>query len=154
MSGDGAIGQSWYGQETLSHGGAGTLLGAGLSAAGDAEYPREKQFVKSFDGVEIPAVLSVPEGGSTFLRDRVPEGWIVAAADRPYTRMAPPGTGENDIEFTGRIEDGTPGYIARAPSGVDETGIYTFGPVEVSDDEEWTVLEGTDATVLLVGADT
>ena len=94
------------------------------------------------------------EGGPTLLRDRVPKGWIVAAADRPYTRTAPPETEENYIEFTGRIEDGTPGYIARAPSGVDETGLYTFGPVEVSDGgETWTALDGTDATVLLVGAD-
>ena len=94
------------------------------------------------------------EGGPTFVRDRVPKGWIVAAADRPYTRTAPPETGENYVEFRGAVSDDEPSYIARAPSGVDETGIYTFGPVEVSDDgEEWTVLEGTDATVLLVGAE-
>ena len=44
--------------------GLASLLGTGLSAAGDAEYTREKYFVESFDGVEIPAVLFVPDGGA------------------------------------------------------------------------------------------
>ena len=70
------------------------------------------------------------EGGPAFVRDRVPGGWIVAAADRPYTRTAPSETEENYIEFRGAVEDGTPDYIARAPSGVDGTGLYTFGSVE------------------------
>ena len=120
----------------------------------DVSVTREADGSVFAGGAHTRQELAV-EGGPTFLRDRVPKGWIVAAADRPYTRTAPPETEENYIEFTGRVEDGTPGYIARAPSGVDETGIYTFGPVEVSDDgEEWTVLEGTDTTVLLVGTDT
>ena len=120
----------------------------------DVSVTREADASVLTGGAHTRQELAV-EGGPTFLRDRVPKGWIVAAADRPYTRTAPPETGENYIEFTGRVEDGTPGYIARAPSGVDETGIYTFGPVEASDDgEEWMVLEGTDTTVLLVGADT
>jgi hypothetical protein len=120
----------------------------------DVSVTREADSSVLTGGAHTRQELAV-EGGPTFVRDRVPKGWIVAAADRPYTRTAPPETEENYIEFTGRVEDGTPGYIARAPSGVDETGIYTFGPVEVSDDgEEWTVLEGTDTTVLLVGTDT
>jgi hypothetical protein len=75
----------------------------------------------------------------------VPKGWIVAAAeDRGELRR---------VRRAHRGRDA--GYIARAPSGVDETGVYTFGPVEASDDgEERMVLEGTDTTVLLVGANT
>jgi hypothetical protein len=94
------------------------------------------------------------EGGPTFVRDRVPDGWIVAEADHPYTRTAPPETSENYVEFRGAVTDDDRGYIARAPSGVDQTNVYTFGPVEVSEDgEEWRTLSGTEKTVLLVGAD-
>jgi ABC-2 type transport system ATP-binding protein len=94
------------------------------------------------------------EGGPTFVRDRVPDGWIVAAADRAYTRTAPPETTENYVEFEGAVTDADPGYVARAPSGLDQTQAYTFGPVEVSENgEEWQVVGGTDRTVLLVGAD-
>lgn len=94
------------------------------------------------------------EGGPVFVRDRVPKGWVVAAADRPYTRTAPPETEENYVEFEGAVADGEASYVARAPSGASQTRLYTFGPVEVSDDgEEWGAIEGTDRTVLLVGAD-
>ena len=70
------------------------------------------------------------EGGPAFARDRVPGGWIVAAADRPYTRTAPSETKENYIEFRGAVTDDEPSYIARTPSGVNGAGLYTFGPVE------------------------
>ena len=94
------------------------------------------------------------EGGPVHVRDRVPKGWIVADADRPYTRTAPPETEENYVEFEGTIGDEEASYVARAPSGAGETQLYTFGPVEVSDDgEEWGVLEGTDRTVVLAGTD-
>jgi len=94
------------------------------------------------------------EGGPTSLRDRTPKGWIVAAADRPYTRTAPPDTRHNYIEFRDPVTDEEAGYIARAPEDPGETGVYTFGPVEVSGDgEEWTAVEGTDRSVLLVGQD-
>jgi len=129
------------------------IVGARGGDGADLSVTRSRDSSVLTGGAHTRQELAV-EGGPTLLRDRVPKGWIVAAADRPYTRTAPPETEENYIEFTGRIEDGTPGYIARAPSGVDETGLYTFGPVEVSDGgEAWTVLDGTDATVLLVGAD-
>ena len=94
------------------------------------------------------------EGGPTFVRDRVPGGWIVAEADHPYTRTAPPETSENYIEFRGSVKDDDRGYIARAPSSVDQTNVYTFGPVEVSEDgKEWRTLSGTEKTVLLVGSE-
>ncbi len=94
------------------------------------------------------------EGGPAFVRDRTPDGWIVAEADRPYTRTAPPETEHNYVEFEGAVTDGDPDYVARAPSGPGQTGVYTFGPVEVSEDgEEWEVVSGTDRTVLLVDAD-
>ena len=129
------------------------IVGARGDDGADLSVTRSRDSSVLTGGAHTEQELAV-EGGPTLLRDRVPKGWIVAAADRPYTRTAPPETEENYIEFTGRVEDGTPGYIARAPSGVDETGLYTFGPVEVSDGgEAWRVLDGTDATVLLVGAD-
>ena len=129
------------------------IVGARGDDGADLSVTRSRDSSVLTGGAHTRQELAV-EGGPTLLRDRVPKGWIVAAADRPYTRTAPPETEENYIEFTGRIEDGTPGYIARAPSGADETGLYTFGPVEVSDGgEAWRVLDGTDATVLLVGAD-
>ena len=67
------------------------------------------------------------EGSPAFARDRVPGSWIVPAADRPYTRTAPSETEENYIEFRGAVTDDEPSYIARAPLGVDRTGLYTFG---------------------------
>ncbi len=127
--------------------------GGGGSGSGDVSVSREADGSVLTGGAHTRQELTV-DGGPTFVRDRTPEGWVVAAANRPYTRTAPPETEENYVEFRGAVEDDTPGYIARAPSGVDETGLYTFGPVEVSDGgEEWTALEGTDTTVLLVGAD-
>ena len=98
--------------------------------------------------------LSV-EGGPTFVRDRTPDGWIVAAADRPYTRTSSPATEHNYVEFRDAVTDGDPEYIARAPEGPRETTVYTFGPVEVSEDgNKWAIIEGTDRSVLLVGQDT
>ena len=93
------------------------------------------------------------DGGPTLVRDRTPEGWVVADADRPYTRTAPPETTENYVEFRRPVADETAGYIARAPAGATETAVYRFGPVEASDDgTDWRAVEGTDRTVLLVGA--
>lgn len=94
------------------------------------------------------------DGGPTFVRDRTPDGWVVADADRPTSRTAPPETADNYVVFDAPVADASPAYIARAPSGVGGTGVYTFGPVEVSDDgEKWEVVEGTDRTVLLAGPD-
>ena len=44
--------------------GVATLFGTGVSAAREAEFTREEHAVESFDGVEIPTVLFVPEGGA------------------------------------------------------------------------------------------
>jgi hypothetical protein len=44
--------------------GLASLLGTGLGAAEAAGYTREERRVESFDGVEIPTVLFVPEGGA------------------------------------------------------------------------------------------
>ena len=63
-------------------------------------------------------------------------------------------TEENYLGFEGAVADGGASYVARAPSGASQTRLYTFGPVEVSDDgTDWRAVEGTDRTVLLVGAD-
>ena len=121
-------------------------VGVSVSASGDATVFTGGQHTRQ--------QLSV-EGGPIFVRDRTPDGWIVAAADRPYTRTSSPTTEHNYIEFRDAVTDGDPEYIARAPEGPRETKIYTFGPVEVSEDgSEWAVVEGTDRTVLLVGQDT
>jgi ABC-2 type transport system ATP-binding protein len=94
------------------------------------------------------------EGGPTFVRDRTPDGWVVVDADHPYERTAPPETTENYIEFRGKVADDSREYLTRAPAGVDQSNVYTFGPVEVSDDgTEWRTVSGTERTVLLVGAD-
>ena len=44
--------------------GVAALFGTGVSAAREAKFTREEHAVESFDGVEIPTVLFVPEGGA------------------------------------------------------------------------------------------
>jgi predicted acyl esterase len=125
--------------------------GGGGGDGGDVAVSASSDGTVFTGGQHTQQTIAV-EGGPRFVRDRTPDGWIVAAADRPYTRTAPPETADNYVEFRGAVTDDEAGYVARAPEGPAETGVYTFGPVEVSEDGDgWTVVEGTDRSVLLVG---
>ena len=138
---------------------AGSTLSLPVVGGGDGDDRGNVDVAASADATVLTGGASTEQdvtvdGGPTFVRDRTPEGWVVADADRPYTRTAPPETAANYVEFRRPVADETASYIARAPTGATETAVYRFGPVEASDDgTDWRAVEGTYRTVLLVGAD-
>lgn len=129
------------------------VRGGDLGGGGDVTVSASNDGRVATGGSHDRQVLTV-EGGPVFVRDRVPDGWTVATADHPHHRTAPPETSENYVVFEGAVADDDRGYVASAPTGVDQTSVYTFGPVETRTPEgEWEPVSGTERRVLLVGAD-
>jgi hypothetical protein len=85
------------------------------------------------------------------VRDAVPDEWSVVAGDEHRIYET---DGTKYVEFTERVEEASRTYFAEAPSGLQGTNQYTFGPVEVLADDEWQTLVGTTATYTVVGPST
>jgi hypothetical protein len=93
---------------------------------------------------------------SLYVRDTVPAGWSVQGGDFDHAQT------EGDVTkvvFTPLDGDGTTDldadYFAEAPSGVENSGQSTFGPIEVSlDGETWVAVSGTTDTNTVVGQST
>lgn len=92
---------------------------------------------------------------SVRLRDRVATSWEVhddGSAHETYEEG-----GARMVEFrSGAMEGDYFTYFASAPSGIDATDVYRFGPVEVSTDEgrSWEAVAGTISTDVVVGQST
>jgi len=87
------------------------------------------------------------------VRDRVPDGWTVLAGDAHDVYRE---DGQRYIEFSGQEVRGTFTYFVEAPSGLQQTGQYGFGPVEAAPgpDGEWRTLSGSSDSNVVVGPDT
>ncbi|WP_338728949.1 hypothetical protein [Haladaptatus sp. DJG-WS-42] len=100
--------------------------------------------------------LSVDYAGEPVLvRDRLPESWSVVDGDDHTTSLE---GGARMVEFTTPVSeaDGVRNYFAEAPTGVEATGDYTFGPVEFSHDggETWHEIKATTEVNTVGGVDT
>lgn len=99
---------------------------------------------------QIDLTLAADE--SVHVRDRLPAEWSVVTGDRHETYVE---GGDRYVEFGGTVEGGDRSYFAEAPNGVDETGTYTFGPVEYSTDgETWHTLPETTEENTVVAVST
>ena len=125
------------------------------------------------DGLDVPDVTGTREddasvftGGQTNridvsveatdesveIRDRLPEEWSVSGASGDVERVEKPDDGPNYVYFSPAGESVDVTYFAEAPSGADDTGQYTFGPVEArADESNWVAVEGTSDTNAVVG---
>jgi hypothetical protein len=91
-----------------------------------------------------------------YVRDTVPAGWDVQGGDFHHTHS------DGDVTrvvFTPHDGGGTTDleadYFAEAPSGAENSGQSTFGPIEVSlDGETWVAVSGTTDTNTVVGQST
>ncbi|PSQ20358.1 hypothetical protein BRD04_08535, partial [Halobacteriales archaeon QS_9_67_17] len=83
-------------------------------------------------------------------RDRIPASWTVVAGDALSTRTVGDRT---VVTFDAAVESGTRTYFSEAP---DETGTYTFGPVEYSADDgrTWETLGDLTEENTVVGEST
>ncbi|WP_158055301.1 LVIVD repeat-containing protein [Halorussus halophilus] len=97
--------------------------------------------------------LAVGADESVLVRDEIPEEWEVVEGDAHSTHTA---GGRTYVTFEMPVEAGERTYFAEAPSGVEQTGDYTFGPVEYSADggETWTEVAGTTETNTVLGTST
>jgi hypothetical protein len=91
--------------------------------------------------------LSVETEAAVRFRDRLPAEWTYLDGDGDVTGAAEAGTqfvalGETDsLEAT---------YTATAPSTLDQSQTYPFGPVEALVDGEWVTVPGTKRTVFVL----
>ncbi|WP_458186920.1 LVIVD repeat-containing protein [Haladaptatus sp. NG-WS-4] len=96
--------------------------------------------------------LTIAADESVHVRDRVPSEWSVVGGDAHTTYVQ---GGDRYVEFVGTVDGDDRTYFAEAPNGVDETGSYTFGPVEYSTDgETWHPLPGTTEENSVLAAST
>jgi hypothetical protein len=95
--------------------------------------------------------LTTEASDRVVVRDAVPDEWSVVAGDEHRIYET---DGTKYVEFTERVEEASRTYFAEAPSGLQGTNQYTFGPVEVLADDEWQTLVGTTATYTVVGPST
>lgn len=95
--------------------------------------------------------LQVDADSQVTVRDAVPNGWAVVSGDshEVYEEES-----TRYVEFEVSAEQDKVTYFAEAPSGPQQTGRYTFGPVEATVGEEWVTLSGTTDTNTVVGPDT
>ena len=96
--------------------------------------------------------LSIRATTDVTVRDRIPAGWAVIGGDshEVYTD-----SGARYIEFDEPIADGTRTYFIEAPVSSENSGTYTFGPIEyVSDDSSWRTIPETADDDVVVGVDT
>lgn len=95
--------------------------------------------------------LSVTATEAVRVRDQIPAEWTIQAGDA-HTVYEEDGT--HYVEFDAQGQDVDVTYFVEAPSGTEQTGQYTFGPIEVTTGGSWEALSGTRKTNLVVGADT
>lgn len=100
--------------------------------------------------------LSVDANDAVELRDRIPAEWDVVGGDAGRTEPGPDGTQYVylDAEPSEAVEAR---YFVEAPSDADDTGQYSFGPVEARGTERfatdgWQAVAGTSSTEYLVAA--
>jgi len=95
--------------------------------------------------------LTIEASDAVVVRDAVPVEWSVVAGDEHRVYET---DGTKYVEFTESLEEATRMYFAEAPSGLQGTNQYMFGPVEVLGDGEWQTLVGTTASYTVVGPST
>jgi hypothetical protein len=111
-------------------------------------YPDEDAV--AFGGVDNQVDVTLDVGSDLLVRDRLPDGWATVAGDDYTERTA---GGSTYVVFDGSFDDDeTRTYFAEPP---DESGSYSFGPIEVSDDggATWHTIAGSTDTNFVVGAD-
>jgi hypothetical protein len=94
--------------------------------------------------------IAVDADRSVLIRDRIPASWDVVAGDDTTVRTV----GDRKVvTFDADVDSGTRTYFAEAP---DETGTYTFGPVEYSADDgrTWETLGDLTEENTVVGTST
>ncbi|WP_435317099.1 LVIVD repeat-containing protein [Haloarchaeobius sp. TZWSO28] len=97
--------------------------------------------------------LTIATDTEVRIRDEIPAEWTVVGGDATTTETV---NGRTDVTFDLPTEGDELTYFAEAPSGLESTQTYTFGPVSYSTDggETWTPLPETteDNTVLGVSS--
>lgn len=97
----------------------------------------------------------VDADGEVLVRDRVPSEFEVLGEDsQPYESYAL--GGQTAVEFAvGAGTGDTRQYLVESPGSFGDTGSYTFGPVEFSDDggRTWHALSGTIESANVLGFD-
>jgi hypothetical protein len=102
--------------------------------------------------------LSVEANDAVELRDRIPIGWDVIGGDVGRTEPGPDDTQYVYLEMTPSEEVET-SYFVEAPGDADDTGQYSFGPVEARGTERfagegWQAVPGTTSTEYVIAAGT
>ena len=111
--------------------------------------------------------LAVDASAPVTVRDRVPAAWDVVGGDIRPPRGDEPATAPDERQYvyldvaSGDGDDGTveADYFVEAPADADDTGAYSFGPVEAARrgrgaDRDWTTVPGTGSTEYVVGSGT
>ncbi|WP_276258395.1 purple acid phosphatase family protein [Haloglomus litoreum] len=105
--------------------------------------------------VEITAANDTVE-----LRDRIPAEWDVVGGDYDRVEPGPEGTGTKYVYLDPSAPDDEvrlrADYFVEAPGDADDTGEYTFGPVQARGtdrhgDAGWTAVPGTTSSEVVVG---
>lgn len=95
--------------------------------------------------------ISVESGESLRVADIVPEAWMVDAEFGDVGEVQDLENGHR-VVFEGTTSDEFT-YFARAPEGLDATGRYEFGSVQVETDDGWTPVPDTTEAASVVGFD-
>jgi len=121
---------------------------------GDGDDPLRVSVERSDDGTAFTGGqtnrvdLAVEASRPVYVRDGVPEDWAVVGGDDCRER-------DGGVAFVDPIAGGTVTYLAEAPDDPAASGTAAFGPVAVSTDgERWETVDGTTATVVVVGQST
>lgn len=102
--------------------------------------------------------LTVDASESVAVRDRLPAEWTVTGGDLDRSRGDGPITVTDDGSKLVSLDadgDGSISYFVEAPADPEDTGRYTFGPLEARplDGGEWVEVAGTTGEATVVGVD-
>ncbi|WP_435361024.1 LVIVD repeat-containing protein [Haloarchaeobius sp. DFWS5] len=93
--------------------------------------------------------LTVATDIEVSVRDEIPAEWTVVGGDPVTTETT---NGRTTVTFDAPTDGGDLSYFVEAPSGLDSTASYDFGPIEYSrDGESWTELPGTTEENTVLG---
>lgn len=139
--------------QITERGGPTKVVGHNLTVASDGE-PTEVAVTRDDDGAVFIGEqsnrvdLAVESNRPVHVRDHVPDGWDIVGGDNHsvYTE-----DGTRYVEFRGAVYDETATYVAKAPGGLTDTNVYTFGPVEFNDGSGWTPVGNTADENAVIG---